>query len=98
LIIFVVIGVFQEIETCFRCNENQSDFNHFDQLYRNPEEPGSSGNFARGGETAVTHTGVPTSSRDALRQRRLLEGFARVSGGADEPASRSRFDKAKKLF
>jgi len=31
-------------------------------------------------------------------QRRLLEEFARVGGDANEPTSRSFFEKAKKFF
>jgi molecular chaperone DnaJ len=31
-------------------------------------------------------------------QRKLLEDFARVSGDANEPTSRSFFEKAKKFF
>jgi len=39
---------------------------------------------------------VPTSL--TADQRRILEGFAEVSGDANEPTSRSFFEKAKKFF
>jgi molecular chaperone DnaJ len=39
---------------------------------------------------------VPTSL--SADQRRILEEFAKVSGDANEPTSRSFFEKAKKFF
>jgi DnaJ-class molecular chaperone len=55
-------------------------------------EEGWDGNYA-GREV---HVEVPTTL--SAEQRRLLEEFARVSGDGGESASRSWFDKAKKLF
>jgi molecular chaperone DnaJ len=42
------------------------------------------------------HVEVPTTLTS--EQRKLLEDFARVSGDANEPTSRSFFEKAKKFF
>jgi molecular chaperone DnaJ len=42
------------------------------------------------------HVEVPQSL--TAEQRQLLEDFARVSGDADEPTSKSWFEKAKKFF
>jgi molecular chaperone DnaJ len=39
---------------------------------------------------------VPTAL--SIEQRKLLEEFAKVSGDASEPTSRSFFEKAKKFF
>jgi molecular chaperone DnaJ len=39
---------------------------------------------------------VPTSLTN--EQRKILEEFARVSGDASEPTSKSFFEKAKKFF
>ncbi len=51
---------------------------------------------AQGDQLVRVHVEVPTSLSG--EQRRLLEEFARVSGDADEPTSRSWFEKAKKFF
>ncbi|HEX2101034.1 MAG TPA: DnaJ C-terminal domain-containing protein, partial [Candidatus Synoicihabitans sp.] len=51
---------------------------------------------AQGDQLVRVHVEVPTSLTS--EQRRLLEEFARVSGDADEPTSRSWFEKAKKFF
>jgi len=50
----------------------------------------------QGDQLVRVHVEVPTSLSG--EQRRLLEEFARVSGDADEPTSRSWFEKAKKFF
>jgi molecular chaperone DnaJ len=42
------------------------------------------------------HVEVPTSL--SSEQRTILEEFARVSGDANEPTSKSFFEKAKKFF
>jgi molecular chaperone DnaJ len=42
------------------------------------------------------HVEVPESLTS--EQRRLLEEFAKISGDAAEPTSRSFFEKAKKFF
>jgi len=49
-----------------------------------------------GDQLVRVHVEVPTSL--AAEQRKLLEDFARVSGDAAEPTSRSFFEKAKKFF
>jgi molecular chaperone DnaJ len=49
-----------------------------------------------GDELIRVHVEVPTSL--AADQRKILEEFARVSGDANEPTSRSFFEKAKKFF
>ncbi|MGH7996346.1 MAG: molecular chaperone DnaJ, partial [Opitutaceae bacterium] len=49
-----------------------------------------------GDQLVRVHVEVPTSL--SAEQRRLLEEFARVSGDASEPTSRSFFEKAKKFF
>jgi molecular chaperone DnaJ len=49
-----------------------------------------------GDQLVRVHVEVPTSL--AAEQRKLLEEFARVSGDAAEPTSRSFFEKAKKFF
>jgi molecular chaperone DnaJ len=51
---------------------------------------------AQGDQLVRVHVEVPTSLTS--EQRKLLEEFARVSGDADEPTSRSWFEKAKKFF
>ena len=51
---------------------------------------------AQGDQLVRVHVEVPTSLTS--EQRRMLEEFARVSGDADEPTSRSWFEKAKKFF
>jgi molecular chaperone DnaJ len=51
---------------------------------------------AQGDQLVRVHVEVPTTL--GAEQRRLLEEFARVSGDADEPTSRSWFEKAKKFF
>jgi molecular chaperone DnaJ len=51
---------------------------------------------AQGDQLVRMHVEVPTSLTS--EQRRLLEEFARVSGDANEPTSRSFFEKAKKFF
>jgi molecular chaperone DnaJ len=50
----------------------------------------------QGDQLVRVHVEVPTSL--AAEQRKLLEDFARVSGDASEPTSRSFFEKAKKFF
>jgi molecular chaperone DnaJ len=51
---------------------------------------------SQGDQLVRVHVEVPQSlSSD---QRRILEEFARVSGDANEPTSRSFFEKAKKFF
>jgi molecular chaperone DnaJ len=49
-----------------------------------------------GDQLVRVHVEVPGSL--SSEQRRLLEEFARVSGDAQEPTSRSFFEKAKKFF
>jgi molecular chaperone DnaJ len=50
----------------------------------------------QGDQLVRIHVEVPTSL--TAEQRRLLEEFARVGGDANEPTSRSFFEKAKKFF
>jgi len=50
----------------------------------------------QGDQLVRVHVEVPTSLTS--EQRKLLEEFARVSGDANEPTSRSFFEKAKKFF
>lgn len=50
----------------------------------------------QGDQLVRVHVEVPQSLTG--EQRRLLEEFARVSGDANEPTSRSFFEKAKKFF
>ena len=49
-----------------------------------------------GDQLVRVHVEVPSSL--SAEQRRILEEFARVSGDAAEPTSRSFFEKAKKFF
>jgi molecular chaperone DnaJ len=49
-----------------------------------------------GDQLVRVHVEVPTSL--SSEQKRILEEFARVSGDANEPTSKSFFDKAKKFF
>jgi len=49
-----------------------------------------------GDQLVRVHVEVPTSL--SSEQRKLLEEFAKVSGDAHEPTSRSFFEKAKKFF
>jgi molecular chaperone DnaJ len=49
-----------------------------------------------GDQLVRMHVEVPTTLTG--EQRKLLEDFARVSGDANEPTSRSFFEKAKKFF
>ncbi len=49
-----------------------------------------------GDQLVRVHVEVPTSLTP--EQRKILEDFARVSGDANEPTSRSFFEKAKKFF
>ena len=51
---------------------------------------------SQGDQLVRTHVEVPTSLTD--EQKQLLEDFARVSGDANEPTSKSFFEKAKKFF
>jgi len=51
---------------------------------------------AQGDQLVRVHVEVPQSL--TAEQRQLLEDFARVSGDADEPTSKSWFEKAKKFF
>jgi len=51
---------------------------------------------AQGDQLVRVQVEVPTAL--SSEQRRLLEEFARVSGDAAEPTSRSFFEKAKKFF
>ena len=51
---------------------------------------------AQGDQLVRVHVEVPTALTS--EQRRMLEDFARVSGDANEPTSRTFFDKAKKFF
>ncbi|MEZ5414877.1 MAG: molecular chaperone DnaJ [Opitutaceae bacterium] len=50
----------------------------------------------QGDQLVRVHVEVPTSLTS--EQRRLLEEFAKVSGDASEPTSKSFFEKAKKFF
>ncbi|MCF7687468.1 MAG: molecular chaperone DnaJ [Cephaloticoccus sp.] len=50
----------------------------------------------QGDQLVRTHVEVPTSL--TAEQRQMLEEFARVSGDANEPTSKSFFEKAKKFF
>jgi molecular chaperone DnaJ len=50
----------------------------------------------QGDQLVRVHVEVPTSLSG--EQRRVLEEFARLGGDADEPVSRSFFEKAKKFF
>lgn len=50
----------------------------------------------QGDQLIRVHVEVPTSL--SAEQRKLLEEFARISGDASEPTSRSFFEKAKKFF
>jgi molecular chaperone DnaJ len=50
----------------------------------------------QGDQLVRVHVEVPTSL--TAEQRKLLEEFGRVSGDANEPTSRSFFEKAKKFF
>ena len=50
----------------------------------------------QGDQLARVHVEVPTTL--TAEQRKMLEDFARVSGDASEPTSRSFFEKAKKFF
>ena len=50
----------------------------------------------QGDQLVRVHVEVPQSL--TAEQRRILEEFARVSGDANEPTSRSFFEKAKKFF
>jgi molecular chaperone DnaJ len=49
-----------------------------------------------GDQLVRMHVEVPSAL--TAEQRRLLDEFARVSGDASEPTSRSFFEKAKKFF
>ena len=51
---------------------------------------------SQGDQLVRVHVEVPQSL--TAEQRKLLEEFARVSGDANEPTSRSFFEKAKKFF
>lgn len=51
---------------------------------------------SQGDQLVRVHVEVPTSL--SSEQRKLLEEFARVSGDAGEPTSKSFFEKAKKFF
>lgn len=50
----------------------------------------------QGDQLVRVHVEVPTTL--TAEQRKLLEDFARVSGDANEPTSKSFFEKAKKFF
>ena len=50
----------------------------------------------QGDQLVRVHVEVPTSL--SAEQRKLLEDFARISGDAAEPTSKSFFEKAKKFF
>jgi molecular chaperone DnaJ len=50
----------------------------------------------QGDQLVRMHVEVPSSL--TAEQRKILEEFARVSGDANEPTSRSFFEKAKKFF
>lgn len=50
----------------------------------------------QGDQLVRVHVEVPTALTS--EQRRILEEFARISGDADEPTSKSFFEKAKKFF
>jgi len=49
-----------------------------------------------GDQLILVHVEVPGSL--SAEQRKILEEFARISGDAQEPTSRSFFEKAKKFF
>ena len=49
-----------------------------------------------GDQLIRVHVEVPASLTG--EQRKILEEFARISGDAQEPTSRSFFEKAKKFF
>ena len=49
-----------------------------------------------GDQLVRVHVEVPQSL--SPEQRKILEEFARVSGDANEPTSKSFFEKAKKFF
>jgi molecular chaperone DnaJ len=51
---------------------------------------------AQGDQLVRVHVEVPQSL--TAEQRRILEEFAKVSGDANEPTSRSFFEKARKFF
>ncbi|RRJ94942.1 molecular chaperone DnaJ [Opitutaceae bacterium TAV4] len=51
---------------------------------------------SQGDQLVRVHVEVPQTL--TAEQRRLLEEFARISGDADEPTSKSWFNKAKKFF
>lgn len=51
---------------------------------------------AQGDQLVRVHVEVPQSL--SAEQRRILEEFAKVSGDANEPTSRSFFEKARKFF
>ena len=51
---------------------------------------------AAGDQLLRVHVEVPQSL--SSEQKKILEEFARVSGDADEPMSKSFFEKAKKFF
>ncbi len=51
---------------------------------------------AQGDQLVRVHVEVPTSL--STEQKRILEDFARVGGDANEPTSKSFFEKAKKFF
>jgi molecular chaperone DnaJ len=53
-------------------------------------------NGRMGDQLVRVHVEVPTAL--TAEQRKLLEDFARISGDASEPTSRSFFEKAKKFF
>jgi molecular chaperone DnaJ len=50
----------------------------------------------QGDQLVRVHVEVPTSLTS--EQRKLLEEFAKISGDASEPTSKSFFEKAKKFF
>ena len=50
----------------------------------------------QGDQLVRVHVEVPQSL--SPEQRKILEDFARVSGDANEPTSKSFFEKAKKFF
>ena len=51
---------------------------------------------SHGDQLVRVHVEVPTAL--TAEQRKKLEEFALLSGDADEPMSRSFFEKAKKFF
>ena len=51
---------------------------------------------AQGDQLIRVHVEVPQSL--SAEQRRILEEFAKISGDANEPTSRSFFEKARKFF